>query len=143
MSPIVSPLKTFAFTTSILLWALMPCCSDAQATASPVIEGGKLVVELIKVIGAKKETTHGTGCKDAYADLCIENQSAGSISVSFRHRISNEAREVVVLPAGKECSLQMGVGVWTYDLKIPGNNISIRKGDLMVEGCNNLTMNIK
>ena len=148
MNKISSPLKT--------LFIFLVCCialvqnvwSQAQTPSTnssnnTVIEGGKLVVELIKAIGVKKDPDHPGGCKDAYADLCIENQSSGTISVSLLHRDSKEVREVVVMAAGKECCLQAKAGVWTYDLKIPGSPLSNRKGDLKLEGCNNLVMNIK
>jgi hypothetical protein len=116
---------------------------STNSTNNTVIEGGKLVVELIKAIGVKKDQDNAGGCKDAYADLCIENQSSGTITVSLLHRDSKEVREVVVMMAGKECCLQAKTGVWTYDLKILGSPLSLRKGDLKLEGCNNMVMSIK
>ncbi len=117
--------------------------TSAESTTNTVIEGGKLVVELIKALGTKKDQERDTNCKDSYADLCVENQTNGTISVSLLHRSSGESREVVVLPGGKECCLQAKAGVWTYDLKIPGSLLSLRKGDLKLEGCNNIIMSIK
>jgi len=117
--------------------------SQASTTTDHVIEGGKLVVELIKAINAKKDQDHNSGCKDSYADLCIENQAMDTITVSFLHRDSGVTREVIILPGGKECCLQAKAGVWTYDLKLPRQVLSIRKGDLKLEGCNNMVMNIK
>jgi len=118
------------------------CQTQSSTTTNTVIESGRLVVELIKVLNAKKDQEHNSGCKDSYADLCIENKSEGSISVSLLHRLSGEVREVVVMSGGKECCLQAKAGVWTYDLKLPGSPLSLRKGDLKLEGCNNLVMNI-
>jgi len=117
--------------------------SQAATTTNNVIEGGKLVVELIKAINARKDSNSNNGCKDLYADLCIENQAADTIAVALLHRGSGETREIIILPGGKECCLQAKAGVWTYDLKIPRHLLSIRKGDLKLEGCNNLLMNIK
>ena len=117
--------------------------SQASTTTNNVIEGGKLVVELIKAINAKKDQDHNSGCKDSYADLCIENQVMDTLTVSLLHRGSGETREVIILPGGKECCLQAKSGVWTYDLKLPRQALSIRKGDLKLEGCNNMLMNIK
>jgi len=117
--------------------------SQPAMTTTNVIEGGKLVVELIKAINARKDSNTNIGCKDTYADLCIENQAADTIVVSLLHRGSGETREIIILPGGKECCLQAKAGVWTYDLKIPRHVLSIRKGDLKLEGCNNLLMNIK
>lgn len=119
------------------------CISQSVTKADPVIEGGKLIVELFKVLSIKKETTKDTGCKNSYADLCIENASGRSLTVFLEHRASSEKREVVILPEGKECSLQAKAGVWTYDLRFTGSSQAVRKGDILIEGCNNMVMNIK
>jgi hypothetical protein len=121
----------------------MQAQASTESAASSVIEGGKLVVELIKVFGSKKDQEHNGNCKNSFADLCVENQSAGSITVSLLHRSTGETREVVVLPQGRECCLQAKEGIWTYDLKVSGSILSIRKGDLKLEGCNNIVMSIK
>lgn len=124
------------------------CLSDhglAQApeTAGQVIEGGKLIVELVKALSGKKDPDKDQGCKGNYADLCIENESSNSITVQLDQRTSADKREVVVLPKSKECFLRVRVGVWTYDLRMTGTTTSMRKGDLLIEGCNNLMMTIK
>lgn len=119
------------------------CIGQATAKTDKVIEGGKLIVELIKVLSNKKEQAKETGCKDSFADLCIENESISSLSVFLEHRSSSEKRDVVILPGGKECCLQAKIGVWSYDLHITGSPQTIRKGDILIEGCNNMVMNIK
>lgn len=134
--------------TSILILCLAIGLSDKAATQSTettghVIEGGKLIVELVKALTNKKDVEKDPGCKGRYADLCIENASASSITVFLEHLISDDRREVVILPQGKECALQIGVGVWTYDLRITGVQQSLRKGDVRIEGCNHLNMKIK
>jgi hypothetical protein len=134
--------------SSILILLASLCISGKSASqttdkADQVIEGGKIIVELVKALGSKKDLYKDPGCKGKYADLCIENISLNSITAYLEHRISSEKREVVILPNGKECSLQIKVGVWTYDLRVTGATQSLRKGDLLVEGCNNLVMNIK
>jgi hypothetical protein len=134
--------------TSILMLCIAMCLSDhtsAQATETTdqVIEGGKLIVELVKALSGNKQSIKDPGCKGKHADLCIENESANSITIQFEHRVSAIKREVVVLPRGRECFLQAQVGVWTYDLRNSGSATSMRKGDLLIEGCNNMVMNIK
>lgn len=116
---------------------------QAPETADQVIEGGKIIVELVKALSNKKDLDKNPGCKGNYADLCIENESANSITVQLDQRATSEKREVVVQPKGKECFLQVRIGVWTYDLRMTGTSTSMRKGDLLIEGCNNLVMNIK
>jgi len=117
--------------------------SQNQQAAGQVIEGGKVVVELIKAFQNKKETEKNPGCKGKHADLCIFNESSYSMTAILYHRINQEKREMIILPAMQECSLQIGMGVWTYDLRLTSTAQPIRKGDLLVEGCQNLVMNIK
>lgn len=133
--------------TSIYLLCMTLCftsnaSSQTSGTTDQVIEGSKVIVELVKALSGKKDPEKDTGCKGKYADLCIVNESGYSIAITLEHRLSAERREVVILPKGKECSLQARVGVWTYDLKLSGGIQSIRKGDLMIEGCNNMVMQI-
>ena len=117
------------------------CQASAQSdnVAGHVIEGGKLV----KALTSKKDNDRNGGCKSGHADFCVINESASTIQVSLYHRASEEKREMVIQPALRECSLQASVGVWTYDLRISGHTMPIRKGDLLLESCQNLTMNIK
>lgn len=117
--------------------------SQTSQTADHVIEGGKVIVELIKAIGVKKDQDKDHDCKGRYADICVTNNSANSISILLHHRSIDERREMVILPHSQECSLQTSIGVWTYDLRISGSVQSIRKGDVLVESCQNLAMNIK
>lgn len=117
--------------------------SQATDKTNQVIEGGKLIVELVKAFGPRKDTPRDEGCKGHHADFCFINETAVSLTVTLEHRASQEKREIVILPSGKECFLQAGIGVWTYDLKYTGSIQSLRKGDTLIEGCNNLTMTIK
>jgi hypothetical protein len=136
--------KKFIFVWS-LVWVISgngSAQSESNATQH-VIEGGKVVVELIKAFSGRKDADRAQDCKDAHADLCVVNHTESSLMVSVLHRFSHEVREMVVLPGGKECCLQAKVGVWTYELKMAGAVLPIRKGDLMIEGCNNMTMSIK
>jgi hypothetical protein len=139
------PLKTYI--TSLCMLSIVQAMAQDQPaggqSSSKVIEGGKVVVELIRAINGKKDQDRDPGCKNRYADLCIINHSGNSLMVSLLHRQTEETREVVVLPGGRECSLQAKVGVWTYDLKYPGSPLSLRKGDLLIQGCQNLEMTIK
>ena len=117
--------------------------AQSPEKADQVIEGGKIIVELVKALSLKKQIEKDPGCKGRYADLCIENNSMNSITAYLEHRVSRETREVIILPEGKECVLQASIGVWTYDLRVSGEQQSLRKGDLRIEGCQNLIMNIK
>lgn len=109
-------------------------------TTDHVIEGGKVVVELIKALSGKKSSEKG--CKDSYADICIVNETTNALTVTLFHRENAEQRELVIPSTLKECCLRVAKGVWTYDLRLPTAQ-SIRKGDILIEGCQNMQMNIR
>jgi len=136
-------MKTIGFALLLLLLSLMSSAAQSNKATEQVIEGGKVVVELIKAFGNKKDSKKYPGCKGNHADLCVKNESEVTIVVSLLHRDSNEKRELIIQSGTNECCLQLLTGVWTYDLWIRGTTASIRKGDILVEGCQNMIMNIK
>ena len=136
-------MKTLAIGLTIVVLCLGNTKGQSNKTADHVIEGGKVVVELIKVFSNKKSREDSPDCEGAYADLCVMNESLVSLTMSLHQRSSNEKREIVILPSMKECCFQIAAGVWTYDLHQSTLVHSIRKGDLRIEGCENLLMNIK
>ncbi len=136
-------MKTIALALCMVIVCHGKTTGQTNHTADQVLEGGKLVVELISVLGGKHDLEKNPGCKGNYADLCVMNESEGSISVTLTKQVSTEKKEMVILPGMKECSLQIPVGVWTYDLRPTSATQSMRKGDILIEGCQNLIMNIK
>jgi hypothetical protein len=132
---------------AVMLWVCLSLNMSGQVK-SPVdqaVEGSRVLVELIRAFSSDKERdkAENSECKGRYADLCITNDRDSSLTVVITHRTTNELRELVITPAGKECSLQLPVGVWTYDLRHGSSVAPMRKGDLLVEGCNHLAMTIK
>ena len=130
----------------LTMMTLFLCHFLSAQTRTPVeqaVEGGKVLVDLIRVFSNDKEGSSDAGCKGRYADLCVINQRDTTLAVIILHRVSTERRELIIARDGKECSLHLPVGVWTYDLKQNGTTASIRKGDLLIEGCNDLTMTIR
>ncbi len=117
--------------------------AQTRSVVDQAVEGGKLLVELIKVFSSDNNATADTGCKGRYADLCIANARDSSLTVILTHRASKEIRDLVIAPRDQECSLQLSIGVWTYDLRFRRSDRTIRKGDLLIEGCQNLEMTIK
>lgn len=135
-------------TIAIGLWVILVCSgsnvlSQTNTKANNVIEGGKVVVELIKAFKGKKDLEKVADCKGSYADLCVINESANSMTVVLQKTKTDDKKEMVILPSMKECALQIPVGVWTYDLRLSMATTSLRRGDILIEGCQNLIMNIK
>jgi len=123
---------------------MMPMhAQTSDNSTQQVLESGKLIVELIQALGRKDGPPRDPGCKNRYADLCVDNGSAGSLTVYLACRATGEQRDIVILPGGQECSLQVQAGVWTYDLRPTGSAVSMRKGDIRIEGCQDLRMQIK
>lgn len=125
------------------MFNVQPIIAQSTDKTIQVIEGGKLIVELVKAIKARKEQTQADDCKNRFADLCVINNSAASITVSLEKMESKETRQIVIPVNGTECFLEVPVGVWTFDLKVTGGIESLRKGDVRMIGCNNLDMTIK
>lgn len=134
-------------TRLLLLFCLASLGSPADAqqrdASLQVIEGGRLVVELIQALGSRQGPPRDPGCKNRHADVCIENLAPASTQVILESRESLPKRELVILPGGKECTLQVPAGVWTYELRLAGTFQAIRKGDLRIEGCQDVLMQIK
>jgi hypothetical protein len=135
--------KTSILFAFLLLFANHPLTAQQADPALQVIEGGKLIVDLIQALGSKSGTPKDPGCKNRHADLCVENKAASSLNVSLECRATGQKRDLVILPGGRECCLQLQVGVWTYDLRPTGAMASMRKGDIRIEDCQDLLMQIK
>ena len=136
-------MKTIAVSLCLIFICGNRSTGQSSNAADQVIEGGKVVVELLKALTGKKDPEKNAGCKGSYADLCVVNESSASITVVLQQSKTEEKKEMVILPSMKECCLQISVGVWTYDLRFTTTPQSIRKGDILIEGCQNLVMNIK
>jgi hypothetical protein len=117
--------------------------AQSDLSAAHIIEGSKIIIELIKVLASKKELAKIPGCKNSYADVCIRNEFHLPFIVTMLHRSTSEKRELVIQPQERECSLHLPLGVWTYDVRLCEQDFVLRKGDLLVEGCQNIDMNIK
>jgi hypothetical protein len=117
--------------------------AQTKTPADHAVEGGKILVELIRAFSAEKDRVAGAGCRGRHADFCVINLRDTSLTVIIASRASEEKRELIITRDNRECCLQLPVGVWTYELRLSGTPESMRKGDLLIEGCNNLTMTIK
>ncbi len=125
--------------------------AQEKSGASNVIEGGKVVVDLLSVFkgsgGGNNDTETGelTGnCKkDKTADVCFKNLSKTSINVTISRRTDNSFKsELIVLTGYQECVFALRKGIYTYAvtniLKQP-----IRKAELRIETCKDETIEIQ
>lgn len=136
-------MQRYPLTLLIILFQGGILFAQNKSAVDQVLEGGKVLVELLKVFSGDKVKDDGTGCTGRHADLCITNARDSSLTVAITHRTTEERRELVIARDIQECSLRLPEGVWTYDLRVTGTIVSIRKGDLLVEGCNDVSMTIR
>lgn len=89
----------------LILWVLGNAAhAQAPSTADQVVEGSKVIVELVKIFKGKKDVGKDSGCKGSYADICVNNGTKTTMMVSLVHRSTEEVREVVILPGGKDAA---------------------------------------
>jgi hypothetical protein len=119
-------MKTVAVGVCLVL-SFLNVNAQSEKPANQVIEGGKVVVELIKVLRGKKDIEKSSGCKGSYADLCVLNESSTAISVSLVHRGTNERREMIIQPHMQDavCRLLKVYGLMT-SVSIPTPNQSVK-----------------
>lgn len=126
-----------------LVLIINPAISQEDDAAGHMIEGGKIIVELIKAFKNKKELERMGNCKNSYGDICIMNETGSSLFVSLDQHHTDERRSMVIQSNMRECCLQIGMGVWTYDLRVSEASPPIRRGDILIEDCQRLLMNVK
>ncbi len=144
--------RAFRSVIGVLLM-LICCCVQSAAQETPkqpatidhVLEGGRLVVEVLKMLGGRQWKSDDPlhDCRLGLADFCVENHSVAAISVMLRMYGTPESRELVVQSEGLECSLRLPVGVWSYEMRQSGTQAILRKGDILIEACNDLKMSVK
>lgn len=117
---------------------------QSEDKTSHIIDGGRLVVELIRMIQEKsREQIKDSGCKNKHADICVQNSSAEILHVTLEYLFSGTKREMIIQPRSQECSLQVEKGVWTFDVRLLGQSTSVRRGDIRIEPCQNMKIQIK
>jgi hypothetical protein len=126
-------------------------------TASNIIEGGKTLVELVRVFKAPKytmpqpvvaEKKDSCSIKNT-ADLCIRNTTGKPLLASFYKRNGNvyEANvlSVKILPKNQECLFELKCGVYKMKLETEEGAVKtiFREGEIKLNACENLIKEIK
>ena len=144
----------------LILVAVVFITGNAAAqnnTASNLIEGGKTLVELVRVFKSPKNSTPQQNMvekKDScsiknISDLCIKNNTAKMLLVSLYKRNGNGYDAGVllmrVLPKNQEYFYELKSGV--YKMKIETEEAEIKKifreGEIKLNACENLVKDIR
>lgn len=145
----------------ICIMVFMPVktvCS--QNKPNPVIEGGKTLLELIRVFKTPRQTVASQNTNAVTSavsdscvfkqtsDLCFKNSSTKILAVSIYKRTDTgyDARPFVlkILIAKEECLYEMRAGIYKYRIEIDGlqGKTILREGELKLQACENMQREI-
>lgn len=136
----------------LLLVAMLLCVKEGWAqnnTTNNIIEGGKTLVELVRVFKTPKTGIVQQNIiekKDSCAiknitDLCIKNTTGKSLLVSLSKRNGNSYDPGVltskILPKSQECLYELKCGVYKMKLETDEDGkISLyREGEIKINAC--------
>jgi hypothetical protein len=148
-------MRTLIFSTVIILTVNAAAQNN---TASNIIEGGKTLVELVRVFKTPKYTIPlQPGIiekKDSCAlknmsDMCIKNSTENPLLVSLYRRNGNIYEAGVlslkILPKNQECLYDLKAGVYKvkYETEDAAVKRTIREGEIKLIACENIFKEIK
>ena len=137
---------------------MMASTASAQnSTASNIIEGGKTLVELVRVFKSPKNTMPQQNLvekKDSctiknISDFCIKNSMDKPILVSLYKRNGNGYDATVltmkVVPKNQEWLYELKSGIYKMKLEIEEEGVKkiFREGEIKLKACENLVKEIK
>lgn len=132
--------------------------SAQNSTAANIIEGGKTLVELVRVFKTPKSTltSESPAAKKADScavksttDICVKNSTGKPLLVSLYRRNGNTYEASVlalkILPRNQECLYELKSGVYKIKLETEENGIktSLREGEIKLNACENVFKDIK
>ena len=145
--------------TFILAAAVMAAASTTAQNniTSNIIEGGKTLVELVRVIKTPKTSMgqqNAVEKKDSCAiknvsDMYIRNLTANPLIVSLYRRNGNgyetNALSVKVLPKNQEFLYELRSGIYKMKIEMETADTKkiFREGELKIEACSNVFKEIK
>ena len=127
-------------------------------TTDHIIEGGNLIIEILKVIGnSETDKSRLTKSKEAdcatknFTNVCFVNRSPHILIVRLRRKLAVQEHEpeheLFINNNGKECCYRVKPGVYTYSIEQKTNGLAeeklIRKGEVLLEVCKDLEIKIK
>jgi hypothetical protein len=141
--------------------ALLHVTAIAQSnTASNIIEGGKTLVELVRIFKSPKNLIYGAPQQNIVekkdsctvkniTDICIKNSTANPLLVSLYRRNGNVYETSVltmkILSKGQECLYEIKAGIYKikFAAEVDDEEIIIREGEIKIVACTNFFQEIK
>lgn len=132
--------------------------SAQNNTAANIIEGGKTIVELVRVFKTPKtlltsepvtpKRTDSCVLKNT-TDICIKNSTGNPLRVSFYRRNGNTYEAGILFlkisPKNQECLYELKSGVYKIKLETEENAVktSLKEGEIKLNPCENVFKEIK
>lgn len=152
--------------TVVLILLIMLCCRRLSAQSnvgSTIVEGGRALIELIKVIkmpkrkaadkpvevSSKKELSSENCYLKQQSDLCFLNSTDQSLVISIYRRSGDSYEEspftMKVISRKEECWFALKAGIYKYKIEIDRGlmNLLLREGEFKLEACENMLREIK
>lgn len=149
-------LSILCFINSSLIYAQTNPVSD-------IVEGGKALVELIKIFKTPKKNLgipfpknqHQTDYNDEncetlqQSDLCFKNSSSQSVIISIYRRNGKSYETspftMKVISQKEECWFDLKAGIYKYKIEVDAGilNTLLREGEFKLEACENMQREIK
>ncbi|GAB2829240.1 hypothetical protein [Ferruginibacter profundus] len=123
-------------------------------TASNLIEGGKTLVELVRVFKTPKNAAPRQSLiesKDScvqknLADICYKNISGNSITISFFKRTGQvyaPALTLKIASNGQECLYELQAGIYKYKVESGDQKLLQSEGEIKLNACDKIVKEIK
>lgn len=144
----------------LILYALLLLSLSAAAqsnTATNIIEGGKTLVELVRIFKAPRYTMPQAEVAEkkdscalkSFTDVCLRNNT-GKILLASLYRRSGTTYETValtlrILPKNQEWLYEVKSGIYKLKLETeePDGRKPFREGEIKLNACENLIRDIK
>jgi hypothetical protein len=142
--------------------ALLHVTATAQNnTASNIIEGGKTLVELVRIFKSPKNLIYGAPQQNIVekkdscmvkniTDFCIKNSTTNPLLVSLYRRNGNVYEPGVltlkILAKGQECLYEIKAGIYKIKFEAEDEDEEkkiIREGEMKIVACTNFFQEIK
>jgi len=139
----------------IVVFAAIAFNAAAQNnTASNLIEGGKTLVELVRVFKSPKTAVphqsfieNKDSClQKSLADICYKNNSGNNITISFFKRtglVYATALTLKIANNGQECLYELQSGVYKYRIESGDQKLLLSEGELKLNACDKIVKEIK
>ena len=127
---------------------------DPGTTTDRIIEGGNLIIEILKVISnnesdkARITESREPDCATGnFTNVCFVNRTSQIIIVRMKQDKDEKEHELFIDNNGKECCYRIKPGVYQYSIGQRAAGMSgerlIRKGELLLEVCKDLEIKIR